>query len=366
MSIRLGEYIVYGELRNLRNYSTHGFLVLRGEEGADEEEKTILRFELTGNCDADLKGKHIRFEPAPDDPMQTIFRKEDFSGFDFLSQHGPTGKMSAQGWVRTLPCTVAEFLHRSKLGEPPPTQWKDHLFLEWFGPNGRVTVELGGAKVEYCTREPNYKDENDEGEWTALPNLALPPDLDPPKPGAGPSITKFEIHDNHIHVEEIRPMPPEYEKGQEVPDDLQSILDAEAARIDRAITGESEEDADRDLDYLKRMDYCMERGEKKSFESLLGDFSTLPNPDDLDDEAVEQELKLLLARLVIFGVVLDVCEHFTPRDCYRLLLDDILKEEGAYEALIGTGWVQHYSTWENCPKCEEEMEKEFEKENPNA
>jgi hypothetical protein len=360
MSIRLGEYIEYGELFNTSNYGVHGFLVLRGEEGLADEDKTFLRFELTGDCDADLKGKHICFEPAEDDGTQTIFRKEDFPGFN-LHQHGPTGKMSAQGWVKALPCSVEEFCRRSDLGEPPPTPWRNHFFLEWFGPNGRVTVEMAGAKVECCIRERDYDNEDDDGDWEPLLNLALPPDLDPPKPGSGPSITKFEVKDNEIQVTEIRPMPEDFDGAEpEDPDDLQGIMDAETRRIDSAIAGVSEKDGKDDLGEMMRMDYCMEQGERKPFESFLGDFSKLPKPDDLDDEAVEIELKLLLGRLVIIGVVLDVCDHFTPRDCYRLLLDDILKDEGAYEELVGTGWTSHFSTWESCKECEKEMDKEFE------
>ena len=155
-------------------------------------------------------------------------------------------------------------------------------------------------------------------------------------------------------------MPEDFDGGEpEATDDWQTAVDAETKRIDRAIAGATADDGSADMDGLKRMDYCLEQGEKKPFETFLGDFSKLPNPDDLDDEAVEVELKLLLGRLVMFGVVLDVCDHFTPRDCYRLLLDDILKEEGAYEELVGTGWVQHYSTWESCKECEKEMDKEF-------
>ena len=71
-------------------------------------------------------------------------------------------------------------------------------------------------------------------------------------------------------------------------------------------------------------------------------------------------LKGVLARLVMIGVVLDVCDHFTPRDCYTLLIDEIIKEDGTYEELVGTGWVQHFSTWEYCKACEEEMDAKFE------
>jgi hypothetical protein len=59
------------------------------------------------------------------------------------------------------------------------------------------------------------------------------------------------------------------------------------------------------------------------------------------------------------GVSLDMCEHFTPRDAYRLLVEQLLHEPGAYRELRGTGWVQHVSTWEFCPACEAEFEREW-------
>tara|TARA_R110001592_G_scaffold147460_1_gene371932 strand:+ start:160 stop:717 length:558 start_codon:yes stop_codon:yes gene_type:complete len=182
MSIRLGEYIIYGELFNKSSYSTHGFLALRGEDD-DGEDDMYLRFELTGNCNADLRGKHIRFEPAEDDGTQKVMPREEFRRLSSF-QNGPTGTMTNQGWVRALPCSVDEFVKRSSLGEPPPTEWRNHFLLEWFGQNGRVTVEIAGALVEYCVREGDDDNEDDEGDWEPVLNLALPPDFDDPSPTA--------------------------------------------------------------------------------------------------------------------------------------------------------------------------------------
>jgi len=351
MSIRLGEYIVYGELLNTSHYSTHGFLVLRGE---DKDGQFTLRFEVTGDCAPDIKGKHIRFRPAEDDATQIPMPVELFKAIN-PTQHGVTGTVTAQGWVRALPCTVEEFMNRSILGEPPPTRWRNHFVFEWFGPSGRILVELAGAEVEYCTREPEHDDEEDEGDWLALENLAMPPDLDGPKPGSGPAIKQFELEDRKLRVHEVQPFEHGGKPGRES-EDLQDQLDAESARIDREIAGIDEAEVAQEWEAIERMDYCMEHGEKVPFEAFIGDFSDLPRPDTLDDVAVEAALKSLLARLVSCGAVLDVCKHFTPRDCYRLLLEEILPEEGTYKELVGTGWIQHYSTWEHCAACDAEMD----------
>ncbi len=357
MSIRLGEYVLCGELWTTKRYGVHGYVALRGEQN-EYGEHMALRLELTGTTAPDLRGKHIRFEPAADDGSLKDYNWTDFKKLS-LSQNGPTGTMTTQGWVRALPCSVEEFVSRCKLGEAPPTPWRDRLMLEWFSQNGRVTVELAGATVEFCTREPDDDNEDDEGDWAPIENLALPPEMDPSKQ-AGPSITRFEVDDDSCQIDTIRPVPLDVD-DEEDGDDFQATLDAETRRVDRAIRGESDEAVD-GLDALKRMDYCLEHGETVSLSAFIGNFNELPKPESLDDEAIEGELKALLARMVMHGVVLDVCEHFSPRDCYTLLLEKIVPEEGAYKELSGTGWAQHFSTWEYCKQCDEEFEKRFEAE----
>ena len=58
----------------------------------------------------------------------------------------------------------------------------------------------------------------------------------------------------------------------------------------------------------------------------------------------------------MLGIALDVCEHFSPRDCYGLLRDTILAEPSVYMELVGTSWVQHVMTSEYCADCEAEFE----------
>ncbi len=353
MTLRLGEYLVYGELRNTRNYSTHGIAVLRGEAPGEE---TVLHLELTGDCGPDLKGKHFRFQPGKADNSGVHFVAEENTGIRDM-QFGPTGTMTAQGWVRTLPSSVEEFLHRSKLGEPPPTPWKRHLYLEWYGPNGRTTIEMADAVVEECIRQPENDD--DEGDWIPVPNLADVPDAADMERPSNPDFTIFRRDGDDVHIEHWTP-PPAPERGEHgyesVPDDLQRTLDRESAAIDRAICGEDGSDEDGGTAELELMDYCLDHSEARSAASLLPDAGELPSPETLSDDEVEDRLKGLLTQLAMINITLDVCEHFTPRDCYCLLVNTLLEEKSAYEELIGTGWRQHFSTWEHCPDCEAEVQ----------
>jgi hypothetical protein len=312
MAWRLGEYVVYGELYNRRNYSTHGVIALRGVAPGEE---TMVRVDLTGDCGPDLRGKGFRFMPCGE-AGGPIFDAEALPGFQ-MQQIGATGTMTAQGWVRVLPCGVEEYLRRVKLGEPPPTPWGRRLYLEWFSQNGRVVIELADPIVEEAGDDSQV---GDATSWKPLPNLALPPDsaLGKPLPGLEISIVRMEEDEA-----EAEHWSPDY--------------------------------GDDELEAAELMDYCIDHAESQPLRSFLHS-DQLPPPERLDDEAVEAQLKLLLSELALVGVALDVCAHFTPRDCYRLLFETLLDEGGQYEELIGTGWVTHLCTWEHCPVCLAEAE----------
>ena len=305
-------------------------------------------------------GKHFRFEPGEEDKGEAVFRIEDNRGFQ-ISQIGPTGTMTAQGWARVLPCSVEEFMRRSELGEPPPTLWKRRLYLEWYGQNGRVVIEMAVPVVDVCVRE--RKDQDDEGEWEPLPNLALPPREIEPGAVTGPEITLIRLDGDEVHTETWTPAEPGPIEETEAPSsaELQRQLDAEADAVDRAMRGETEssDDGDEAVREAELIDYCMDHCEEQPISSLLDGADKLRPADELDDQEVEAELKSLLARMALLGIALDVCEHFSPRDCYRLLRDKILPEPHAYAELIGTGWVTHISTYEYCEICEAMAESEF-------
>src|SRR5574337_883757 len=163
MALRLNDLVLSGELFNTRKNSVHGYLRLRDFERP-------LVFELTGNCDADLAGRHVRFavrdqaEPDEEPPPHAARAEaeqgdvepadagaaeseEERQGLLHLTglawvQIGPTGTMTAARRVRVSDCSPRELYVRSKLDEPPPTRWTRCLYLEWFSQNGRVGKEL--------------------------------------------------------------------------------------------------------------------------------------------------------------------------------------------------------------------------------
>src|SRR5688572_14783854 len=119
MTLRLGEYVVAGEIINRRRNSTHGWLALRGQDHP-------VLVQLTGDPSPELRGKRFRFEipedrPPADPPPAPLDFKQIAS-----QQIGPTGEMrvaEADGHMR--------------------------VSLEWFSQNGRVLVELVDPELDW-------------------------------------------------------------------------------------------------------------------------------------------------------------------------------------------------------------------------
>ncbi len=142
-----------------------------------------------------------------------------------------------------------------------------------------------------------------------------------------------------------------------LPDNLQQHFDAQAIETDRYIRYDYKP---RELQEQELMDDLIERGTSEPLASILEDIAHLPAHSDLDDTQVESALKALLSQMALFGIALDVCEHFTPRDAYRYLMETILPQEGGHRELRHTQWVQHFSTWEDCEQCTREFDREWE------
>jgi hypothetical protein len=114
---------------------------------------------------------------------------------------------------------------------------------------------------------------------------------------------------------------------------------------------------------MKLMDDLLETGDDVPVASIFDDPIKLPAPDSLDDVQVEVVFKTLLAQLALCGIALDMCEHYTPRKAYKLLVERICREERAFPKLRNTQWVQHFMTHEYCTECGE-PEEESDEEGP--
>jgi len=392
MAVRLGEHVVCGEIHNTSHYSVHGWIQLRGR-------KHPILLQLTGDCEEDLKGRHIRFEArsAQDEEQQDEpFEEEDAFPFLATQQIGPTGSMTAARRVKVADCPPGELYLRCKMDEPPPMEWKQCLYLEWFSQNGRVVVELADPLIEFV-EEDEEEEEKGPGRSSKEPSppgktsgTEAPPEADPPGPDIEAVPPAFDADRNAVEDGEGEEALPEDEPEAWDEDDpleedeaddedpyglfpegLNDQFESEASELDRAL-GSSDEGS-RVMYEMELMDELIESGDGVPLDEIFDGPLKLPRPEQLgDEEEAETALKTLLAQLALFGIALDVCEHFTPRDAYRLLLEEICPEQTAYPELRNTQWVQHFMTSEFCPECEAEFDREYEeseqkrKENPEG
>jgi hypothetical protein len=354
MAFKLSDYITHGFLINKHRYSTRGQLYLRGHE-------MPLFFELTGNCEPDLRGKYIRFFIS-DDSYDTKNCPDDLYESLQRQQIGPTGYITAAEWVRKFDCPIEEFVRRARLGEAPPTRWVRRFTMEWYSQDGRMFFELADPVMEECIEHPSGDSERDV--WRPLPMLSKPPDRDPdarPDPDSAPDITVIQRTDEGVRSERLSP------------EDIQEIKDGESDPLERELNRESRE-IDRlveggDPDFLaemEMMDDLMTSSDGEGVGNFIDDADKMPRPEDLNEEAAEVQVKSILMRLAFFHITVDVCEHFTMRDIYAWLLERAAENNNhLFRQARGTGWVQHISTFEYCPECEAESERifqEYEKE----
>ena len=358
MATRLSDLVICGELWNTRNYSTHGWLGLRGRE-------TALRFELTGNCDPDLRGWHIRFEAPtadhePDTPPEEAEKHERLLEGLAWQQIGPTGVMTAARQVKVCEASVRENYMRCKAGEPTPFEWKPCLTLEWFSQNGRVLLEMIDPVIDFVEFVP----------YEGAPAPAYQPTPQPPEddeeedPGLG--ITTIQLGDDgQADIrEEVFSSAAELEGDEpscECDEDPYGLFPADLQQqLDSGTRDPEDAEMARFMHEMELQDDLMENDDGDPLQNIVMMIGGKPDPDALSDQEAEGKLKGILSQLAIYGVTLDMCEHYTPRDALRLLVDELLPNERFHPQLQGTGWVQHFSTWEHCTKCEEQADREYE------
>ncbi|NNJ27284.1 hypothetical protein [Alienimonas chondri] len=373
-TLRLGPLVVSGEIDNTRPYAVCGWLKLRGQEHP-------LTLNLTGDAGEGLRGKRIRFEAAPGGVQ--IFTPPKLSESLAWQQVGPTGPMTldrseAPGQNGSL--GPAAGLTPPASGPTPPRTSsqiarpnRERLRLEWDSQNGRVRLDLVGAAI---TELPSHDEDDDLDD----PDLALTGD-DADRDGEDDALLDLLGGSDQDDDEDD-----EFSDGGDLlfddedddpfglfDPDLQDALDDDADALDReampdlfgsGFGGFGDEDGDRPGgqfgEDLRRLEALIEGGAGVPIGQVFDPPLRLRRPDQLDDARVEAALKLLLSRLAEHGIALDVCEHFTPRQSYAYLLDEICPAELTHPELDPVRWVQHFSTSDSCPECEAEFEREFE------
>lgn len=338
MAIRLYNMVVCGEIINNSKNSVRGFLQIR------DSDKPII-FDLTGNCDADLAGKHIRFE-APKYVGNDLSTKTDLSSVS-RRQIGPTGKISAALSVRDPGGPIEEIYMRCKMGEPPPEVWKRCLYLEWYGQNGRVVLELLDPKIEVLENNIWVRDTGSQ---------IAPVDV---TDDSGPGITAIRIDDAGYVSSDSGSALDFLAESEEshasdpyglLPTNLQDDLDARARDIDQRLSRDPE--LARHIRDLELMDDLIERGDGVPLGDLLEPPHPLRSPSEIGENEAEFALKTLLGRLALLGISFDMCEHYSWLEAYRLLIERVSVDARCYPELKETQWVQHYTTHEYCQQCE--------------
>lgn len=326
MAFRLSDYVTGGIVINRGRYSTHGRLGLRGFEG-------VLHFELTGYPAADLLNKTIEFEVAENDREAS---PEDVRALEGLKcqQIGATGEMTAIKPVR------AGF----PIPGQPPAPMEPCLFLEWFGPNGRVVIELPASKVRFLdeaeiARRDQLMREAFEEQCRAAElarSESTEPDFAP------------ELGNDEADLDE-----PDFGL---VSDEFEREMERKSAQIDREAMppDPAEAKAMREFELLDEM---LESGEETPIAGFLDGLEIPATSSISSDAEAEQYLKPLIARLALFSTALDVCDHCTPLKAYKILVDEILPSLGVYEPLIGGDFVHHVCAYEHCDECRAEEER---------
>lgn len=324
MPFDLSDYVTGGFVLNKGEYSTWGRLGLRGYPH-------VVMFELTGYPCADLMGKHTEFDVPENDREPT---PEDIAALKSLKDRhiGPTGRMTAE--------------HRPDAGGPDAERC---LYLEWWSGNGHVVIELPISKVRFLTeaeiaeREKMAREEMDE--WIRESKVQS-------------ETAEDDAPDDYLSDDD------EDEGFNLLPDDFNAEMEQKARALDReAIPPDPET-----REFVREMELLDDLMEGKREETPVGGFLDgleIPPPSSIHSDAeAEQYLKPLLARLAFFGTTVDVCEHFTPKNGYRILVDLLLPELGVYEPLIGSSYVHHICAYEVCEECVAKAEAEYENDPP--
>ena len=173
----------------------NGFIAESSSREINDVESIPTSESLSASSDMNLKdSEQISAEDQfSDDGLNNIgTESSDICGLTW-EQIGPTGTMTADRQVRVFDCSFEEFYRRVKLDEPPPTQWKRCLYLEWFSQNGRVVLELPDPVLEFVERVDWSQGQNSVEE--DAPDQCDADFLDSVPPESGLGITEIRINE---------------------------------------------------------------------------------------------------------------------------------------------------------------------------
>ncbi len=360
MALRLAEYVLAGELFNTKQNSVHGYIWLR------DCDRPIM-FQLTGNCLSDLAGHHLRFEarPSPLTEEGSLTEEEIDERHIAWMQIGVPGEMTATKQVRAFDCSMDEFLRRSQLDEQPPTEWKRMLYLEWYSQNGHVVIELVDPVIEIDPDEngPTTLDffaseQSDEHDTSLDEDLDLEFSDDVPWPDG--EVNERERDDEYdstdsatLAFEEMSDELDDDPYGL-FPKDLESSL--ETSSSDQPWNDDPDPET---LAIWEKLNALEDHSRDVPLCTLFDPPLKVPPPASLDDEQVAQALNSILMQLALHNIALHMCEHFTPRTAYELLVNDILRNEATHPDLPRSDMTQNFDTSSYCAECDAEFQRRY-------
>ncbi len=353
MSFRIGDYVSRGELRNTRANSVFGWLEFTHDFG--------LHIELTGNLLGRLAGKHIKFSVRNSRASHAV----DHSALppEILAladrQIGVIGEVVLRRvQVPTIP--LSEFENLAKQDQGRFSEEKECLVLVWFSQNGQVVAEILDPEIEFLSEQQS--EESEAPEFEAL-NDSISSEIAEvylDNDGAA-ELGDFELSDATDDEDEEDPY------GL-FDSDLDRSL-AESLGIDKSADTpprpRSWDEVIPGIDPETKAMYEQwdEIFEGKKDEPVAYLFETplrLPPPDSVvSNEEANALVVSILAQLALLSVAVDVCEHFTPLQTYRLLMTEILPTAKVHPNLAASKMVQHYSTSDYCETCDAEFDEEF-------
>ena len=308
---------------------------------------------LTGSPGADLVNKAFEFEIPENDRPATEEDRRRVKAFH-RQQVGPTGEMTAARQTKVFDCSTEEYLQRSEEGNPPSTRCEPCLYLEWYSQNGRVVLEVPASRLTFLEWPQEKKKLNYEeiAELVEKEMEAQAKDRELLSDGGG--AEDEEEHDlEEMNVDDLFTEEPDESEKEDyglIPDELDRELARSSRRLEREMSGMSEDDQ-KEMEEMELLDDLIENEDGVPMQQVVKGIE-LPAPASIaTDEEAERALKVALAQVALSGVAFDVCEHCTLRDAYRIFVVKVWSKCKMYPQLRGTGWVQHFGTADYCRQC---------------
>lgn len=228
MAWRIADRVVGGQIDNTIKGKVTGWIEVIGRS-----EPLVL--DLHGDCQPELAGWRCRIDRT--DPVPLWADPVDLTGLA-AEQTGQAGTITDEHRLRHYDCSTDELLARIRAGEPPPTEWRQGLYLEWYSEsNGRIVIEDTRLRLERIGRRAFELTEEDlrrkqQDSQRKLEELRS---------------EEFLIEDDETGITHIRRKEPAEDDPEA---DLQSYLDQQASEIERTVQDsldQQEEDDEEDF-----------------------------------------------------------------------------------------------------------------------